>query len=106
MTGAASGKTRTAFSIADVLLRYKWAKRILFLADRNPLVKQAYKSFSEHLPDVPIVNLVEEKNDTVARIIFSTNSTILNQIEKLKGGDCLGKTIIFASKKRKISSLR
>jgi type I restriction enzyme R subunit len=79
-----TGKTRTAISITDVLFRYKWAKRILFLADRNPLVKQAYKSFSEHLPDVPIVNLVEEKNDTAARITFSTYPTMLNQIEKLE----------------------
>ncbi|AXJ00900.1 type I restriction enzyme, R subunit [Cyclonatronum proteinivorum] len=81
-----TGKTRTAISVCDVLFRYKWAKRVLFLADRNPLVRQAYKSFAEHLPEIPIVNLVEDKNDAAARIVFSTYPTMLNQIEKLEHG--------------------
>lgn len=81
-----TGKTRTSISITDVLLRYKWAKRVLFLADRNALVRQAYNAYAEHLPDVPIVNLVEEKNDTSARVVFSTYPTMLNQIEQLEEG--------------------
>lgn len=81
-----TGKTRTSISITDVLLRNKWAKRVLFLADRNALVRQAYKSYAEHLPDVPIVNLVSEKNDTAARVVFSTYPTMLNQIENLEEG--------------------
>lgn len=81
-----TGKTRTSISLTDVLLKYKWAKRVLFLADRNALVRQAYKSYAEHLPEVPIVNLVEEKNDTAARVVFSTYPTMLNQIENLEEG--------------------
>tara|TARA_R110000868_G_scaffold351981_2_gene613201 strand:- start:1512 stop:4910 length:3399 start_codon:yes stop_codon:yes gene_type:complete len=81
-----TGKTRTAISIVDVLQRYSWAKRVLFLADRNALVKQAYDNFATHLPNNPIVNLVKEKNDDAARIVFSTYKTILNQIEKLEEG--------------------
>jgi len=81
-----TGKTRTAIGLSDILMRKKWAKRILFLADRNALVRQAYKAFKEHLPDVPIVNLVEEKNDDAARVVFSTYPTILNQIETLEEG--------------------
>lgn len=81
-----TGKTRTSISITDVLLRYNWAKRVLFLADRNALVKQAYGAYAEHLPEVPIVNLVEEKNDTAARVVFSTYPTMLNQIERMKEG--------------------
>ncbi|HLR89692.1 MAG TPA: DEAD/DEAH box helicase family protein [Balneolaceae bacterium] len=81
-----TGKTRTAISLTDVLLKNKWVKRALFLADRNALVRQAYKNFAVHLPDVPIVNLVEEKNDIAARIVFSTYPTILNQIENLEEG--------------------
>lgn len=81
-----TGKTRTAISITDMLLKKKWAKRVLFLADRNALVRQAYKNFAQHLPDVPIVNLVDEKNDAAARIVFSTYPTMLNQIENLEEG--------------------
>lgn len=81
-----TGKTRTAISITDMLLKNKWAKRVLFLADRNALVRQAYKNYAEHLPEVPIVNLVEEKNDDAARVVFSTYPTMLNQIEKLEEG--------------------
>jgi type I restriction enzyme, R subunit len=81
-----TGKTRTSISITDMLLRYKWAKRVLFLADRNALVRQAYNAYAEHLPDVPIVNLVDEKNDSAARVVFSTYPTMLNQIEKLEEG--------------------
>ena len=81
-----TGKTRTAISICDMMLRKKWAKRILFLADRNALVKQAYRNFAALLPEIPIVNLVEDKNDDAARIVFSTYPTMLNQIESLQEG--------------------
>jgi len=81
-----TGKTRTAISITDMVLKKKWAKRVLFLADRNALVKQAYKNYAEHLAEVPIVNLVEEKNDDAARVVFSTYPTMLNQIENLEEG--------------------
>lgn len=81
-----TGKTRTAISITDMMLKKKWAKRVLFLADRNALVRQAYKNYATHLPDVPIVNLGEEKNDIAARVVFSTYPTMLNQIEKLEEG--------------------
>lgn len=81
-----TGKTRTAISLTEVLLKKKWAKRVLFLADRNALVKQAYKNYATHLPEVPIVNLVEEKNDDAARVVFSTYPTMLNQIENLEQG--------------------
>ena len=46
-----SGKTRTVIALADVLMRCNWAKRILFLADRVALVKQAVNAFKTHLPD-------------------------------------------------------
>ncbi|MDZ7715626.1 MAG: DEAD/DEAH box helicase family protein [Balneolaceae bacterium] len=81
-----TGKTRTAISLTDLLLKKKWAQTSTFLADRNALVKQAYKNYGMHLPEVPIVNLVEEKNDDAARVVFSTYPTMLNQIEKLEEG--------------------
>ena len=42
-----SGKTRTAVSVVDMLTKCRWAKRVLFLADRNALVTQAKRNFGE-----------------------------------------------------------
>ena len=43
-----SGKTRTAAAMVDMLFKQGWVKRVLFLADRNALVTQAKKNFSEY----------------------------------------------------------
>ena len=59
-----SGKTRTAIALVDVLQRAGWIKRVLFLADRQELVIQATAAFKQHLPNTPVVNLLEEKDDT------------------------------------------
>ncbi len=42
-TGA--GKTRTVIALSDLLMRPNWVKRVLFLADRTALVRQAAKAF-------------------------------------------------------------
>ena len=47
-TGA--GKTRTVIALRDLLMRANWVKRVLFLADRKALVKQAANAFKAHLP--------------------------------------------------------
>ena len=45
-------------SLADLLLRCNWAKRVLFLSDRVALVKQAVNAFKRHLPDAaPVLGL-------------------------------------------------
>ncbi len=43
-TGA--GKTRTVIALCDLLMKAGWVKRVLFLADRVALVKQAANAFS------------------------------------------------------------
>ena len=45
-----TGKTRTAIAIIEVLMRAKCAQRVLFLADRRELARQALSAFKEHLP--------------------------------------------------------
>lgn len=84
-----SGKTRTAISLVDVLLRYGWVKNVLFLADRTELVRQAKGNFTVHLPDEPLCNLVEEsdRENINARIVFSTYPTIMNSIDGIKAKD-------------------
>ena len=47
-TGA--GKTRTVIALCDLLMKAGWVKRLLFLADRVALVKQAANTFKVHLP--------------------------------------------------------
>jgi type I restriction enzyme R subunit len=82
-----SGKTRTAAAIVDMFTKCNWAKRILFLADRNALVTQAKNAFKEHLPNLSAIDLTKEKEDVGTRIVFSTYPTILNKIDALKNED-------------------
>lgn len=78
-----TGKTRVSISLVDVLLRNKWVKNILFLADRTSLVEQAFKNFKKLLPDMSYCvlsdrSLADEPN---ARITFSTHQTMINYID-------------------------
>ncbi len=82
-TGA--GKTRTVIALVDLLMKQSWAKRVLFLADRIALVKQAANAFKAHLPDVPTVNLLEDKT-AEGRIYFSTYPTMMGLIDDLEDG--------------------
>ncbi len=81
-TGA--GKTRTVIALADLLMRCNWAKRVLFLADRVALVKQAVGAFKKHLPDAATVNLVADKR-AEGRVFVSTYPTMLSLIEERDG---------------------
>ena len=47
-TGA--GKTRTVIALCELLMRCNWAKRVLFLADRVALVRQAVNAFKNFSP--------------------------------------------------------
>ena len=80
-----SGKTRTVIALADLLMRANWVKRVLFLADRKALVRQAANAFKSHLPDVTTVNLLTEKN-TDGRVYVSTYPTMMNLINEFDGG--------------------
>lgn len=78
-----SGKTRVAIALSDVLMRANYAKRILFLADRVPLVRQAAGNFKKHLPTAATVNLILDPNAD-GRIFVSTYPTMMNLIEKAR----------------------
>ena len=82
-TGA--GKTRTVIALADVLMRANWVKRVLFLADRTALVKQAVNAFKTHLPDSAPVNLVTE-GDKDGRVYVSTYQTMVGKIDEYEAG--------------------
>lgn len=80
-TGA--GKTLTIIELCDVLFKKNWIHRVLFLADRNVLVKQAQRSFVEHLNSVTTVNLCDTNIDDVAAAscVFSTYQTMINRVD-------------------------
>ncbi len=82
-TGA--GKTRTVIALSDLLMRCNWVKRVLFLADRVALVKQAVNAFKRYLPDASPVNLVTEK-DTEGRVYVSTYPTMMGLIDEASDG--------------------
>ena len=76
-----SGKTRVSAAITDMMTKCNWAKRILFLADRNALVTQAKNKFNEYLPHLSAIDLTKEKEDNDTRLVFSTYPTIMNRID-------------------------
>lgn len=82
-TGA--GKTRTVIALVDMLMRANWVKRVLFLADRKALVKQAVGAFKTHLPDSSPVNLLTDKN-TEGRVYVCTYPTMMGLIDERDGG--------------------
>jgi len=82
-----TGKTRTAASLTDVLSRGGYITNTLFLADRTALVKQAKEAFKDNLPDMSLCNLLSNKDDKNARIVFSTYPTMLNAIDTARSED-------------------
>ncbi|MCC5910649.1 MAG: DEAD/DEAH box helicase family protein [Clostridiaceae bacterium] len=82
-----TGKTRTASSLTDVLSRGGYVTNTLFLADRTALVRQAKDDFKNYLPDMSLCNLLSNKDDKNARIVFSTYPTMLNAIDSARNPD-------------------
>ncbi len=80
-----SGKTRTVIALIDQMLRANWVKRVLFLADRVALVKQAVNAFKAHLPNTVTVDLVTEKS-TEGRVFVSTYPTMMGLIDDIQNG--------------------
>ena len=82
-----SGKTRVVIALVDLLMRAGWVKRVLFLADRSALVRQATGAFKTHLPASNPVNLLEstgKEQAPAARVVISTYHTMMNLIDEAK----------------------
>src|SRR4029077_1271109 len=82
-TGA--GKTRTIVALVDLLTRCNWTKRVLFLADRVALVRQAVAAFKTHLSSASPVNLVIDKDET-GRVYVSTYPSMMGLINEVENG--------------------
>jgi len=78
-----TGKTRTAMSLVDLFLCANQARTILFIADRDELVKQALNDgFKAHLPHEPATRIVGGAIDTSQRLYVATLQTISSCYER------------------------
>lgn len=80
-----TGKTRTTIALVDLLLRAKRVQRVLFLADRRELVRQAMTEFKNHLPNESLVR-IENGEIPAARIHFATYPSMMYVYERLSIG--------------------
>ena len=84
-----TGKTRTVVALAKLLQEANWAKRVLFLADRVALVRQAANAFKTHLPGSGPV-ILGSGEDADSRIHVATYPTMMNLINKTEGASASG----------------
>lgn len=80
-----TGKTRTTIALVDTLLRAKRVQRVLFLADRRELVRQAMAEFKSHLPNESLAR-IESGETSGARIQFSTYPSMMQVYSRLSVG--------------------
>jgi type I restriction enzyme R subunit len=81
-----TGKTRVAIGLADLLIRAKWARRVLFLCDRNELRRQAKNTFTDHLSEpLSVVTSVTAK-DRSKRIYVATYPSMMNVFQSFDVG--------------------
>ncbi len=81
-----TGKTRVAVSLVEMLMRQERIQRVLFLADRRELVKQAIGAFKEHLPGAPRCWIEGGTIDKDAQIHFATYPGMMSLYRRLSPG--------------------
>jgi len=77
-----TGKTRTIISLVDILLRQGFIKRVLFLADRRELARQAMDNFKEHLPNQSRERIETGSFQKDKRLYVSTYQTMMSLLKK------------------------
>lgn len=81
-----TGKTRVSVALVELLMRQERARRILFLADRRELVKQALGAFKEHLPSAPRSWIEGGAIDKDAHIHLATYPGMMTLYQKISPG--------------------
>ncbi len=81
-----TGKTRVAVALVELLQRKERIQRVLFLADRRELVKQALGAFKEHLPGSPRSWIEGGAIDKDAQIHFATYPGMMSLYRQLSPG--------------------
>lgn len=80
-----TGKTRTTMGLIDVFMRSNQARKILFVADRDPLVKQAREDgFEKYLPSEPCTRIHswDDPHTRTERLFAVTLQTLSNIFEQ------------------------
>ena len=78
-----TGKTRTTMGLIEVFMRADQARKILFVADRDPLVQQSLDDgFRKYLPEEPCTRLHSWKIETGNRLYAVTLQTLSNIFEQ------------------------
>lgn len=84
------GKTRTVIGLTKGMIEANWAKRVLFLADRDELVSQAMKdksSFKTFMPKDPQLRITSKTSDDRESVLyFSTYQTMVNYYDTFSVG--------------------
>ena len=81
-----TGKTRVAVALVELLQRQERIQRVLFLADRRELVKQALGAFKEHLSGAPRAWIEGGTIDKDAQIHLATYPGMMSIYGQLSPG--------------------
>lgn len=82
-----TGKTRVAIALSELLIRARWAKRILFLCDRRELRKQAHNAFAEHISSEPRVYVTAKTaEDRTKSVYLATYPAMMKCFENFDVG--------------------
>ena len=81
-----TGKTRVAVALVELLQRQERIQRVLFLADRRELVKQALGAFKDHLPGAPRAWIEGGTIDKDAQVHLATYPGMMALYQKLSPG--------------------
>lgn len=85
-----TGKTRTVIALTKGMMETNWAKRVLFLADRDELVRQAKEdknSFKTFMPEQISCRFTGKNSDNrEATLYFSTYQTMINYYSNFSVG--------------------
>ncbi len=81
-----TGKTRTVIALIDLLIRAKRIRRVLFLADRRELVRQASQAFKEFLPGEPQQRVENGTKNDEATIHLATYPGMMQALDQISPG--------------------
>ena len=87
-TPPGTGKTRMAAGAIEALLHQKAVGKVLYLADREELVHQAYGQFCVMLPDAKLVDLLGDvREEAQADIVFATATIMMDAVNESRTED-------------------
>jgi type I restriction enzyme, R subunit len=82
-----TGKTRVAVGLSELLIRARWAKRILFICDRRELRKQANNAFADFLDSEPRIYVTAKTaEDRDKSIYLATYPAMMKRFQSFDVG--------------------